>query len=111
MFLSFWTYTPVVWRAYIDTKDGLDWDESAITFAVLAVGGLGCVLGGLLSVKYGSANVAFMSLWTSGFLCFLSPAIFLAPPYVMLAAYLLWGLTGEWIPCCRFASSYGLPPS
>ena len=28
----------------------------------------------------------------SGFLCLLSPALFLAPPAVMLIAYLIWGL-------------------
>jgi MFS family permease len=83
----------VVWRAYIEDQADLGWDESTITFVVLGVGGLGCVIGGLMSVKYGSANIAFISLWISGFLCFLSPALYLAPPFVMLIAYILWGLT------------------
>eukprot|EP00797_Seminavis_robusta_P028861 Sro56_g032740.2 (244) ;mRNA; f:54193-54924 len=89
---AFWTWCPVVWKAYI-TSQGSSWDESAITFGVLAIGGLGCVLGGLVSVKHGSALVAFWSLLTSGLLCLLSPALYLAPPLVMLLAYLLWGLT------------------
>ena len=47
-------------------------------------------------MRYGSGPVAFLSLWISGFLCFLSPAIYLAPPPVMLIAYILWGLTGKY---------------
>jgi len=96
---AFWTWCPVVWRAYITEQqqtnpDGAaaSWDENAITFGVLAIGGVGCVIGGFLSVKYGSALVAFVSLATSGILCLLSPALFLAPPIFMLIAYLIWGL-------------------
>lgn len=88
---AFWTYCPVVWAAYIAQQSSIDWNESAITFGVLAIGGLGCVLGGFVSVRYGSATVAVAALATSGMLCLLSPALFLAPPAVMLLAYLIWG--------------------
>lgn len=87
---AFWTWCPVVWKAYLDNKN-VEWDESAITFAVLAIGGLGCIVGGFLSATYGSAAVAFVSLSVSGMFCLLSPALYLAPPPVMLIAYLLWG--------------------
>lgn len=92
---AFWVWCPTVWEQYLSTPQGdsVSWDENSVTFAVLAVGGLGCVLGGLLSDWYGSAVVAFGALFTSGTLCLLSPALFLAPPAVMLLAYLLWGLT------------------
>jgi predicted MFS family arabinose efflux permease len=90
---AFWTWCPVVWKAYLE-KQNMDetWDENAITFGVIAIGGLGCALGGCCSVKYGSARVAFATLATSGLLCLLSPLLFLAPPAVMLMAYLLWGM-------------------
>jgi MFS family permease len=90
---AFWTYMPVVWGAYIQTQGSIaSWDASAVTFVVLAIGGLGCVIGGLLSDKYCSAWVAFVSLAVSGLLCLLSPALFLAPPAIMVIAYLIWGL-------------------
>jgi len=88
---AFWSWCVQVWEAYIETQDNLSWDANTITFGVLAIGGLGCVIGGLLSEKYGSALVAFTSLAISGMLCLLSPALYLAPPGIMLAAYLLWG--------------------
>jgi len=89
---AFWTWCVVVWEAYIVTQKGLSWDASTITFGVLASGGLGCVVGGLLSETYGSALVAFVSLATSGLMCLLSPALYLAPPAIMLIAYLIWGM-------------------
>jgi hypothetical protein len=58
---AFWTWCPVVWRAYIADHPNLSWDENAITFGVVGIGGLGCVVGGFLSDKYGSALVAFVS--------------------------------------------------
>ena len=87
-----WTWCNVVWEAYIKTQSSISWDANAVTFGVLAIGGLGYVVGGLFSEKYGSARVAFVSLATSGMFCLLSPAFFLAPPAVMLIAYLIWGL-------------------
>lgn len=89
---AFWTWCPVVWEAYIKSQSTISWHASAITFSVLAIGGLGCVLGGLISVTYGSAVVAFASLSISGTLCLLSPALYHGPPPLMLVAYLIWGL-------------------
>jgi MFS family permease len=89
---AFWTWCPVVWEAYLATQPSLSWDASVITFCVMAIGGLGCVLGGFASAWYGSAVVAFVSLAVSGLLCLLSPALYNAPPIVMLLAYLIWGL-------------------
>eukprot|EP00934_Nitzschia_sp_Nitz4_P007900 Nitzschia sp. Nitz4//scaffold92_size79448//71316//72638//NITZ4_005404-RA/size79448-processed-gene-0.64-mRNA-1//1//CDS//3329560225//7890//frame0 len=91
---AFWTWCPVVWEAYLETRDvgteGLD--ESIITFLVIASGGIGCVLGGYLTLRIGSAWVAAYSLMISGSFCLLSPALFLAPLGVTLPAYILWGM-------------------
>ena len=91
---AFWTWCPVVWEAYLSTStaESVSWDEGAITFFVLAMGGVGCVVGGLVSVRYGSAVVAFGSLAVSGLLCVISPLLFMTPPIVTLLVYLLWGM-------------------
>lgn len=91
---AFWTWCPDVWKAYIarQTGNAAAWDADVITFAVLAIGGVGCVIGGLFSERYGSALVAWVSLFASGLFCFLSPGLFLAPPALTLAAFLIWGM-------------------
>lgn len=88
---AFWTGCPAVWEAYLTAHSSLPWDATLITFGVMATGGLGCALGGLASIQYGSAVVAFAALSVSGLFCILSPALFNAPPVVMLIAYLIWG--------------------
>lgn len=104
---AFWTWCPVVWKAYLQQERLLLLNDnsttanrwsgneavSIITFSIIAVGGIGCILGGYISLRHGSAVVAFSSLAISGGLCFLSPLLYcFAPPVVMLLAYLLWGL-------------------
>jgi len=93
---AFWTWCPVVWESYLQ-KETTPWlrdnAASVITFCVIAVGGIGCIIGGYLSLRHGSAVVAFLCLAVSGTLCLLSPLLYLfAPPIVMLVSYLLWGL-------------------
>src|SRR4029079_1419764 len=52
-----------------------------------------CAGGGLVSLKRGSAYVAFAQLLTSGVCCVVSPFLFYAPTPVFLAFMLLWGVT------------------
>ena len=93
---AFWTWCPVVWEAYLKAKNTTNqptwWDPSLITFAIIAAGNVGCVLGGIASQKYGSANVAFLALSISGLLCLLSPLLYLLPPPFTLTCYIVWGM-------------------
>ena len=87
---AFYTYCPVVWQAYIDEHD-LALDAGLITFYIIAMGSVGCVVGGYISLRYGNAVVAYGSLAISGLMCLLSPLCFYLPPYAMLIFYLVWG--------------------
>ena len=53
---------------------------------------MGCVGGGLISLKTGSARVAFAQLFSSGVCCAVSPLLFYAPTPVFLAFLLFWGI-------------------
>ena len=59
-------------------------DVSAWSAAIIAVGFVGCVLGGLAARRVGSARVAFVQLLCSALCCLLSPWLLDAPPMVML---------------------------
>lgn len=91
---AFWTWTPVVWEAYLESRDQENHvlSPSLASFIVIAMGGVGCVIGGYLSLRYGSAKVAFGSLAISGCLCILSPALYRAPIGIAFPAYLVWGM-------------------
>lgn len=66
---------------------------SAAAFAVIASGFAGCVLGGLLVRRFGSARVAAAQLAASG-LCGLAGPLLLDAPAALFGAWLLlWGTT------------------
>ncbi len=66
---------------------------SGWSFVAIAVGALGCVLGGLLARRHGSAWVATTQLVLSGLCCLAAPWMLQAPLPLFLAWLLLWGVT------------------
>jgi DHA1 family inner membrane transport protein len=66
---------------------------SAAAFWVIASGFAGCVVGGLLVRRFGSARVAAAQLAASGACALLAPWLFGAPLPLFMAWLLLWGVT------------------
>jgi len=63
-----------------------------LAFAVVAVGALGCVLGGLWSRRIGERRVALSALLASTTACLLSPLAFSLPAWALVAFMLAWGV-------------------
>jgi MFS family permease len=61
------------------------------TFAVIAAGAVGCVVGGRVSRSRGSLMVARVALAGSGLLCLVSPALPELPVEIALALLAIWG--------------------
>lgn len=86
---AFYAFLPVLLASRLGS-DGAT--VSVWSFAAIATGFFGCMLGGYLSRRIGSARVAFMQLSASGLCCLVSPLAFLAPVPVFLAFVLFWGV-------------------
>jgi MFS family permease len=83
---AFWAFVPWVLAAR-----GLE-SVALWSFAVIGVGAAGCVAGGMLSLRRGSAPVASAQLLASGLCCIASPLAFLAPAPLFVAFLLFWGV-------------------
>ena len=86
---AFWAFVPVALAAHARAAE---FNVSLWSFAVIAAGALGCVGGGLVSLRAGSARVAFAQLTASGLCCVLSPLAFFASTPFFLAFLLFWGI-------------------
>jgi hypothetical protein len=89
---TFWAFVPVVLAAH-----GLQDPAAALnipfwSFCIIAAGSIGCTGGGLISLRFGSARVAFAQLFASGLCCLLSPLLFYLPSPVYLAFLVFWGI-------------------
>ncbi|MBK8018825.1 MAG: MFS transporter [Betaproteobacteria bacterium] len=87
---AFWTLVPLL-VASASASGTPPAHVSAWSFAIIGIGALGCVGGGLWSQKLGSARVAAAALLVSGVLCALYPLLSAFPPWIALAALLVWG--------------------
>lgn len=65
---------------------------SLAAFAFIAVGAVGCVLGGFLSRHIGSARVAAGALAISGLACLSWPWLGYLPDWLVILVLLVWGL-------------------
>ena len=88
---AFWAFTPLA----IQTFNLLNTETYSIplwTGIIIALGGLSCSIGGIISQKVGSKKVATLALTISGLLCLLSPLLFELPSFLFLAGWCLWGM-------------------
>ena len=66
---------------------------SMAAFAVIGVGALGCIVGGMMAQRWGSAKVASLQLCISGICCVLAPWLLNASAEWMMAWLIVWGIT------------------
>ena len=88
---AFWAFVPLALAAHASAA-GSRLNVPLWAFAVIAAGAAGCALGGLVSIRHGSAPVAFAQLAASGLCCLASPLLFHAPTALYLAFLVFWGV-------------------
>jgi nitrate/nitrite transporter NarK len=66
---------------------------SMAAFAVIGMGALGCIVGGMMAQRWGSAKVASLQLCISGICCVLAPWLLNASAEWMMAWLIVWGIT------------------
>jgi DHA1 family inner membrane transport protein len=85
---TMWVLVPAILATRL-AGTALSWGS----FTVIAVGFLGCAVGGHAVRRFGSARVAGAQLGVSGVCCLVAPWMMDAPSPVFAAWMLLWGVT------------------
>ena len=89
---AFWAFVPPLLAAYAAHSAEPGLNISIMSFWVIAAGAIGSVVGGYLSLRFGSARVGFAQLAASGLCCLLSPLMFYAGPLLFIPFLLFWGI-------------------
>ena len=84
-----WVLMPLVLATRLQDGVAVSW----WAFVALGAGAAGCVAGGLVAQRRGSARVATSQLVVSGLCCLAAPWTLAAPLPVFLAWLVLWGVT------------------
>jgi predicted MFS family arabinose efflux permease len=89
---AFWTIVPLlIVRTSLNVNLG-NLKVSGLAFAIIGSGALGCVVGGLLTHRWGCARVAAIALSLSGLCCLIFALAWrILPPLALLALLIVWG--------------------
>ena len=83
---AFWTVVPFMLAVLFERAAPL------AAFAVIGAGAVGCIGGGALSRRVGSARVAAVALAVSGAMCFVFPLAGALPAWALVGLLVVWGI-------------------
>ena len=87
---TFWAFTPAILTLFNQINQ-THLPISTMSFAIIGVGSIGCVIGGYLAKRYGSCRVAFFSMLFSGACGLLTVFFFSFSQPLFLGVMLIWG--------------------
>jgi predicted MFS family arabinose efflux permease len=92
---AFWTWVPVFIAASLAAQagDGASISPSrtaAIAFATIAIGGFGCVWGGLAADRNGRERLVIRAMAASGTCALLMPIVFGRESWLLITAVCVW---------------------
>ena len=88
---TFWTLVPLIVATAVNTRLP-QLSVPGLAFVIIAVGSLGCVVGGVMSRKIGSVPVATLALTISGACCLVAAAAWRQlSPQTLVVLLLVWG--------------------
>ena len=86
---TFWVLMPMILATHLSDATLISWSA----FVALGSGALGCIVGGWIATRTGSAPVAGAMLTVSGLCCFIAPWALEAPTVLFAAWLVVWGIS------------------
>lgn len=90
---TFWAFVPVMLKTYSLLHPESNFNIPVLSFSIIGIGGLSCVLGSYLAQSWGTKQVAFLALLSSCICCLFSPWILNSSlSFLFLAFLFFWGM-------------------
>jgi MFS family permease len=90
---AFWVFVPVILLVYNTQHPNHVFNVPLFSFLIIAVGGIACVIGGMISAKFGVKKVATLSLVLSCICCLTSPLFVLNSSAAIFIVFMfIWGM-------------------
>jgi len=90
---AFWAFVPIILLAYQELHASVEFNVPLLSFIVIGIGSLSCIIGGYISEKYGAKKTAGAFLFLSGLCCLLSPLVILyASAQIFISFLIFWGM-------------------
>ena len=90
---AFWAFVPILLKTYNLEHPEIRFNIPLLSFIIIGVGGLSCVLGGYLAQTAGAKPIARMALILSCGCCLVSPLAFMTDSKSLFIGFLIfWGM-------------------
>ena len=90
---AFWAFVPIILKTYSIEHPEAVFNVPLMSFLIIGIGGLACVLGGYLAQTSGTKRTAFITLLLSCGCCLVSPLMFAVESESFFIGFLLlWGM-------------------
>jgi len=90
---AFWAFVPFMLKEYSIEHPQAIFNIPLLSFLIIGIGGLACVLGGYVAQKSGTKRTAFIALLLSCGCCLISPFIFATEFESLFIGFLIfWGM-------------------
>ena len=90
---AFWAFVPFLLKSYAMLHPEVSFNIPLLSFLIIGIGGLACVLGGYLSLRYGPKRIASWALGLSGLSSLLIPVMFsVGVSWLFVLFLLFWGM-------------------
>lgn len=87
---TFWTFIPVILIAYSGSHTDTDMNIPILSFIIIGIGGIACVISGYLSQVFGVKKTATFALTLSCICSLVSPLMFMVHSELLFLAFLIF---------------------
>jgi MFS family permease len=90
---TFWAFVPILLKTYSEMYINVHFNIPLLSFCIIGIGSIACVLGSYMAKKYGTKKLAFYALLLSCSCCLAAPLFFLNENEIVFIFFLLfWGM-------------------